>query len=78
MSKAEAIKNVLQQGSFSAGEIAEKTGYPVVLVSAYLTQYAGRWNIQKTGLRRSYRYAIEPVGSGGTTGEAVAEQNAPA
>ena len=75
MSKAAAIKEVLQQGSFSAKEIAEKSGQPITVVSAYLSQYAGRWNIQKTGVRRSYRYGIQPVGSGQEAGEAVAEPN---
>ena len=78
MSKAEAIKAVLEQGTFSVGEIAQKTGYPVVLVSVYLSQYKQKWGITKSGVRRSYRYGIGSTGSGGTAGEVVAEQNASA
>ena len=78
MSKAEAIKTVLQQGTFSVGEIAQKTGYPVVLVSVYLSQYKDKWGITKTGVRRSYRYGIGAASGGSEAGEAVAEQNAPA
>lgn len=78
MSKAEEIKKVLEQGTFSVGEIAQKTGYPVVLVSVYLSQYKQKWGITKSGVRRSYRYGIGSTGSSGAAGEAVAEQNAPA
>lgn len=75
MSKAAAIKAVLEKGTFSAAEIAEKSGQPITVVSAYLSQYAGRWGIQKTGLRRSYRYGIGATGSSQEAGEAVAEPN---
>ena len=78
MSKAAAIKAVLEQGTFSVGEIAQKTGYPVVLVSVYLSQYKQKWGITKSGVRRSYRYGIGAATGGAEVGEAVAEQNAQA
>ena len=58
MKKSEQIKGVLQQGSFSVGEISQQTGIPSNVVSVYLSQYAESWGINKTGERKSYRYGI--------------------
>lgn len=74
MKKTEAIKEVLQQGSFSVSEIAQKTGIKPTIVSVYLNHYSEAWGVTKTGLRKSYRYGIGAASSGGEAGEAVAEQ----
>ena len=76
MNKAAAIKSVLEQGSFSAGEIAQKSGVPITVVSAYLSQYADGWSIQKTGVRRAYRYGIGATESGQEAGGTAAVADA--
>lgn len=76
MKKSEQIKAVLEQGSFSVGEISQQTGIPANVISVYLSQYSEAWRIQKTGVRKSYRYGIGAATGGGETGEAAAVADA--
>ena len=70
MSKAATIKAVLEKGTFSVGEISQQTGIPANVISVYLSQYSEAWGIQKTGVRRAYRYGI---GAASGSQEASAE-----
>ena len=74
MKKSQQIKAVLEQGSFSVGEISEKTGIPANVISVYLSQYSEAWGIQKTGVRRAYRYRIGAASGGQEAGEVAAQQ----
>ena len=75
MSKAATIKAVLEKGTFSVGEISQQTGIPANVISVYLSQYSKTWGIQKTGVRKSYRYGISAASSSQEASQAVAEPN---